>query len=133
LSQDPNYISYRKGRKIKPRVDEIITASGVDLTNGGGIPELETLQKYLSDYRIVVYSGLRCENIIFDGHTNSEKRLNLLYNFENKHCNVIVNYQVQWLRNTFVLDVGEEWHGTVEIHIIVNTLVQVCKGSTLSI
>jgi hypothetical protein len=91
LTQDPNYISYRKGRKIKPKVDELIAASGVNLSNDGGIPELKILQNYLAYYRIVVYSGLRCENVIFDGHTDSNKRLNLLYDFKTNHFNVIVN------------------------------------------
>jgi G:T-mismatch repair DNA endonuclease (very short patch repair protein) len=91
VTQDPNYTSYRRGWKIKPKVDDLIAASGVNLSNGGGIPELEILQNYLADYRIVVYSGLRCENVIFDGHTNSSKRLNLLYDFDTKHFNVIVN------------------------------------------
>jgi hypothetical protein len=73
VTQDPNYIAYRKGRKIKPKVDELIAASGLNLSNGVGIPELEILQNYLDEYRIVVYSGLRCENVIFDGHTKSDK------------------------------------------------------------
>jgi hypothetical protein len=91
ITHNPNYVSYRKGMKIKPKVDELIRSSGVNLSKWVGIPELELLQRYLDSYRIVVYSGFRCENIIFDGRTNSDKSLNLLYDIENKHFNVIIN------------------------------------------
>ena len=61
LANDPNYKAYRQGRKILPKVRELLQASGVDLGRGGGIPELQAFQRHLSQYRIVVYSGLRCD------------------------------------------------------------------------
>jgi hypothetical protein len=58
LTNDPNYKQYRMGRKkILPKVRELLQASGVDLSRGGGIPELRAFQSYLSQYRIVVYWG----------------------------------------------------------------------------
>jgi hypothetical protein len=46
------------GRKLldKP-VEELMRASGVDLSNGGGVQELQ-FQAYLSDYQVTVYDGL---------------------------------------------------------------------------
>jgi hypothetical protein len=42
LTNDPNYIQYRMGRKkIMPKVRELLQAAGVDLSRGGGIPELQ--------------------------------------------------------------------------------------------
>jgi hypothetical protein len=70
VTNDPNYQSYRKGyKKILPKVHELLQASGVDLSRGV-IPELHAFQRYLSQYRIVVYSGLKCD-IMFDGHVTS--------------------------------------------------------------
>lgn len=43
-----------------------------------GVPELTKLQEYFSEYHIVVYSGVRCENIMFDGHVKSTARMNLI-------------------------------------------------------
>ena len=59
VTNDPDYQVYRHGWKILPKVRELLQASGVDLSRGGGIPELKPLQRHLSQYRIVVYSGLR--------------------------------------------------------------------------
>jgi len=60
------------------------------LSTGGGIPELMRFQEHLKEYRIVVFGGLNCENIIFDGEVESEKRINLLYDDVTKHYHVIV-------------------------------------------
>ena len=38
LNNDPNYTSYRKGRKIRPLVRQLIETTRIDLKNGGGIP-----------------------------------------------------------------------------------------------
>jgi hypothetical protein len=40
LTNDPNYKAYRKGRKIRPIVDNLLATTEINLTNGGGIPEL---------------------------------------------------------------------------------------------
>jgi len=52
--------------------------TGIDLDRGGGIRELVQFQEYFKDYRIVVFSGLNCEEIMFDGQVQNEKRINLL-------------------------------------------------------
>jgi hypothetical protein len=57
VTNDQDYLAYRKGRKILPKVRELMHASGVDLSKGGGIPELKAFQRHLSQYRIVVYSS----------------------------------------------------------------------------
>jgi len=41
LTNDPNYEAYRKGYKIPRVVDHLLATTGIDLTNGGGTPELE--------------------------------------------------------------------------------------------
>jgi hypothetical protein len=40
LTNDPDYKAFRQGRKIRPVVDHLLETTGIDLTNGGGIPEL---------------------------------------------------------------------------------------------
>jgi hypothetical protein len=45
LDNDPNYESYIRGRKIRPEVDRLMQATGVDLTRGEKIPELESFQQ----------------------------------------------------------------------------------------
>jgi hypothetical protein len=86
-----NYKSFRQGRKIRPEVNHLLQTTGIDLTNGGGIPELIRFQEHLKQYRIIVYGGLSCEDIVFDGHSECEKRLNLLYDDTTRHHHVITN------------------------------------------
>ena len=57
VNGDPKYKSYNNRYGLK-KPDELLEASGVDLTNGGGLEELRQFQKYLSDYKIVVFDGL---------------------------------------------------------------------------
>jgi len=68
-----------------PKVHELLQTSGVDLSKGGRIPERQAFQRHLSQYRIVVYSGLRCDNIMFDGQVATSQRMNLLYDGEHYH------------------------------------------------
>ena len=90
VDNDSNFNSYRRGYKIRPIVDRLLETTGIDLSTGGGIPELMRFQEHLKEYRIVVFGGLNCENIIFDGEVESEKRINLLYDDVTKHYHVIV-------------------------------------------
>ena len=55
LTNDPNYVAYRKRYKIRPVVDNLLATTGIDLTNGGGIPELMRFLKHFKEYRIVVF------------------------------------------------------------------------------
>jgi hypothetical protein len=76
---DPNYKAYIQGLKIHPAVDRLLKMTGIDLKDGGGNPELVRFQEHFKEYRIVVYGGWNCEDIVFDGQVESEKRLNLLF------------------------------------------------------
>jgi hypothetical protein len=55
VNVDPKYATYRHGKCLKKPVVELLKASGVDLSDGGGLEELEQFQDYLSDYKIIVY------------------------------------------------------------------------------
>ena len=86
----PKYKSYRNGRGMKKPVEDLLKASGVDLSNGGGFKELEQFQEYFSDYKIIFYDGLNPGRVMFSGNSVSTKKLYLLYD-EDKHYNVIIN------------------------------------------
>ena len=62
---------------IKP-VEELLEASGFDLTNGG-LEGLQQFQKYRSDYKIVVFYGLNADRFMFSGNSLSVKKLYLLF------------------------------------------------------
>ena len=74
ITNDPNYKSYRDGRKIGPEVQRLLETTGINLNRGGGIRELTRFQEYFKEYRIVVFSGLNCEDIMFDGQVQTEKK-----------------------------------------------------------
>ena len=79
LNNDPNYKAYRQGYKISPLVGQLLETTGIDLKNGGGIPELTRFQEHFHEYQIAVYSGLNCDSIVYQGHVESHKRINLLF------------------------------------------------------
>jgi len=58
VNNDPKYASCRDGYGLKQAVEELLKASGVDLSNGGSFEELRLFQQYLSDYKIIVFDGL---------------------------------------------------------------------------
>jgi hypothetical protein len=89
LTNDPNYKAYRQGRKIRPVVDNLLATTGIDLTTGGGIPELIEFQVHFEEYRIVVFGGLNCKDLVFDSQVESEKTINLLYDDVTHHYHVI--------------------------------------------
>jgi hypothetical protein len=66
-------------------VENLLHTTGVDLQNGGVIPELEKFQDYLKKYRIVMYGMLTCEEIMFDGMVDFEWRFNLLQDEVTSH------------------------------------------------
>ena len=86
VNSDPKYESYRHGRCLKKPVEDLLKASGVDLSNGGGLEELQQFQDYLSDYKIVVFDGLSPDRLIFSGNSLSAKKLYLLYDSDSGHC-----------------------------------------------
>jgi len=79
VDNNGNYTAYRKGRKIRPLVQALLQETAIDLTNGGGVTELNRFQENFRDYKIVVYQGLRCKDIIFEAQVDSSQHLNLLY------------------------------------------------------
>ena len=92
ITNDPNCNSYRDGRKIGPVVQRLLETKGINLDRGGGgIRELNRFQEYFKEYRIVVFSRLYCEDIMFDGQVQTEKRINLLYDDVARHYHVVVN------------------------------------------
>ena len=66
----------------------------MDLSTGGSLQELAQFQEYLSDYKIVVFSGRSTDKFIFTGNSVSSKKLYLLYNADTKHSSVITNIKV---------------------------------------
>jgi hypothetical protein len=67
-----------KGWKIRPMVQQLLETSSIDLKSGAGIPELTRFQDHFREYKIVVYAGLNCDSVMFQGQVESEKRMNLL-------------------------------------------------------
>jgi hypothetical protein len=88
---DPMYKSYRKGNRLDKPVEVLLEASGVDLSNGGGLEELQQFQTYLSDYKTIVFDGLKPDRVIFSGNSVSAKKLYLLYDSDAGHYNVITD------------------------------------------
>jgi hypothetical protein len=54
-TNDPNYKAYGRGWKIHSVVQTLLETTGIDLTIGPGITELERLQTLFREYTIVVY------------------------------------------------------------------------------
>jgi hypothetical protein len=100
LTNDPYYKSYRSGRKmILPVVQNLLAETGIDLSKGGGLPELAWFQEHLKNYRIVVYEGFSCDRMMFDGQTDSQQRINLLYDDVTRHYHVINSLTGALMRN----------------------------------
>ena len=58
VNGDPKYKSYRNFNSLNQPIQNLLSAAGVDLTNGGRFKGLEQIHNYLSDYSIIVYDGL---------------------------------------------------------------------------
>ena len=67
---------------MRPVVRQLLETTGTDLKNVAGILELTRFQEHFHEYKIVLYSGLNCESIIFQGHVDPDKRINLLLDEE---------------------------------------------------
>jgi hypothetical protein len=91
VNNNPKYKSYRNGRGLTQPVQDHLKASGVDLSNGGGLEELGQFQQYLSDYKIIVFDGLHPDKEMFSRNSVSNKKLYLLYDSDSGHYNVITN------------------------------------------
>jgi len=71
---DPEYQSFRDGTGLKKPFEGLLWVSGDNLANDGGFQELRHFQKYLSDYRINVFDGLKPIGL-FSGNSLSAKKL----------------------------------------------------------
>jgi hypothetical protein len=58
-------------------------------------------QEHLKEYRIVVFGGLNCEDLVYDGQVESEKRINLLYD-DVTHLNYVINSMTGAFARRFV-------------------------------
>ena len=65
VNGDPKYNSYRIGRRMKQPVEDLLNASAVKLCNSGSFKNLQQLQEYLSDYKIIVFNGLSPDRFMF--------------------------------------------------------------------
>jgi len=83
-------------------LQHLLQTTGINLDKGGGINESLQFQDHFSEYKIVVYCGLNCEDIIFEGSVTSEKRVNLLYDEVKRHFHVITNLEVLCLSGSSV-------------------------------
>ena len=101
-TKDPNYKAYLKGWKIHPAVQNLLETTCIDLTKGPGIPELESFDTHFREYKIVMYEGLDCDSIIFEGQVESSTRLNLLCGDVTRHYHVINCLKVLWLKESCV-------------------------------
>ena len=90
VDEDPNYDAFRKGREIRHVVQTLLESTGIELSNDAGIPEIIRFQEHFREYKIVVYHGLNCDNIMFEGQVDSIERLNILYDNVERHYNVII-------------------------------------------
>jgi len=90
VENDPDYKAYRQGRKIRQVVQTLLETTGIDPCNGAGIPELVRYQEHFRQYKLVVYRGRTCEDIMFEGQVDSLKRLNILYDEVEQHYHIIV-------------------------------------------
>ena len=50
---DPKYALYRQGKCIKEPVEDLLKASGVDLSNGGSFKELEHFQELFRTIKLL--------------------------------------------------------------------------------
>jgi len=91
VEKDSNYDAFRKGCKIHHIVQTLLETIVINLSDGAGITEVVRFQEHIREYKIVVYHGLKCDNITFEWQVDSAKRLNLLYDDVEKHYHVITN------------------------------------------
>jgi hypothetical protein len=123
LTNDSNYKAYRQERMILPVVQQLLETTGINLDNGAGIPELTRFRKHFNDYRIVVYEGLTCDQIMFDGRTDSPKRIHLHFDELSRHYHVINNLTgamaKKYVLRLAIRDVSETLHTYVIRHVVI--------------
>jgi len=76
---------------MRPVVASLLETTGIDLTHAGGIPEIIRFQEHFDEYKVVVYDSLHCDNIIYEEHVESSKRINFLCDDVTRHFRVSTN------------------------------------------
>ena len=66
VNGDMKYKLYSNGGGLKQPAVDLLSASGVNLTNGGTLKEFEQFQNYPSICTIIVYVGLTSDKVIFE-------------------------------------------------------------------
>jgi hypothetical protein len=132
ITTDPNYKAYRQGRKIHPVVDNLLATTGISLENGEGIPDLERLQDHFDQYKIVVYTGLNCDSIMYEGHVEMSERINLLYDDTNRHYHVIGSLTGAMAKQFYVRLAAKDILEAQRIHVITHVpiawrVLHVCR------
>ena len=117
---NPEYVAYRRCYKIRPIVQYLLATTGIDLSGGGGIPELIKFLEHFRDYKITVYQSLVCEDIMIEEQVDSSKRINLLYYDIERHYHVIVKLTGALVRR-YVLK-----HVTKHAELTTHTAVTKC-------
>ena len=97
MTQSTNYIGFGKG--LKNPVEEHLDASGVDLSNGGGLEELSNFKNTSRTTNFFVFDGLSPDKLIFSGNSLAAKKLYLLYYPDSGHHNVITNMKAVMAKN----------------------------------
>ena len=57
VTNDPNYTAYRKGRKIYPKVEQLLATTGISLDNGGESPNSNVFRTILDTIRSLCTAG----------------------------------------------------------------------------
>ena len=57
VENDANYKAYRQGRKIRPVVEALLQQTGIDLTRGGGSPNLSVSKIIFVTIRVSVVTA----------------------------------------------------------------------------
>jgi hypothetical protein len=113
-TNDPNYNSLGRGYKIRPAVQNLLATTGIDLSQGAGIPEIERFQEHFGEYKIVVYEGLNCDNIMYEGRVESPTRINLLYDEVTRHYHVIGSLTSAMAKRFVCKGCGKRGHSDTE-------------------
>ena len=101
VNGDPKFKSYRDCKGFKQPVQNLLSASGFKLNNGGAFKRLRQFKNYLSHYKIIVYDVLSPDRVIFSGNSLSNKKLYVLY--DSGHFNVITKLKkLSCPRSTYV-------------------------------
>ena len=65
---EPKYQTYRDGKGSKKPVEDLLNASGTDLSIGGCFQDLRQFQYHISEYQIIVFDILTVDKVIFGGN-----------------------------------------------------------------